>query len=85
MSDLFLLWGNFEHLLTEEGRALGERMRVYWKSFAANHTTGPAPGGNWPAYGGAKKRNYAVLDTPSDSVASQWKQAQCDFLDALAE
>ena len=83
MSDLFLLFGNFDDLLTAEGRQLGARMRAYWKNFATNHTLGPAPAGGWPGYGGPGARNYLALDVPQDSPAAQWKRAQCDFIDSI--
>jgi para-nitrobenzyl esterase len=85
MSDLFYLWGNFDDILEPTERALGERMRAHWVHFATHHS----PLGDWPGYGGTELRQYLRFDAPflrnqtGDEVKSQWKQAQCDLIDAI--
>ena len=79
-SDLFFLFGCFDYTLTKDEKALGARMRSTWTAFAANHS---AP--TWPAYTKAT-RPFAMLDTssgPAPPVGTQWKQEQCDLLDAV--
>merc|ERR1719201_367531 len=79
-SDLFFLFGCFDYALTKDEKALGARMRSTWTAFAANHS---AP--TWPAYTKAT-RPFAMLDTssgPAPPVGTQWKQEQCDLLDAV--
>merc|ERR1711871_197735 len=62
LSDVFFLFGNFDHVLETQEVALGRRMRQYWLAFAANHSM---PGDHlWPPYG--EKRQYIVFDTPHD-------------------
>ena len=80
-SDLFMLWGNTDELLTKEGRELGHRMREYWKNFATNHSAPPGQG--FPLYGGAEERQYLELNTPTDTPQAQWQKDQCDYLDTV--
>lgn len=83
MTDVLLLWGNVDQVLTQEERALGARMRTYWASFAKE--AAPAPEAAWPVWhGSAQSRRYLALDAPgADVPGEQWKKRQCDLLDAI--
>jgi carboxylesterase type B len=82
-SDLLLLWGNVDLFESQEGLDLGKRMRLYWKNFVTDPTVNP--GTSFPAYGGDTKREYMVLQTPTDATNDQWHKDQCDFLDSVLD
>lgn len=77
MTDLFLLWQNFDPIMKPDERHLGERMAKYWTTFAWNHTPGQA----WPEFGA--QRGYLRLDAPLDRPDAQMKKDKCDVFDQI--